>query len=77
MGKITIETEFEPGDKVWCVKDNFPQEVEIGEIKIFVFLLQDGTLAENTIYACTGGFQVSEKGIFATKEELRKHLFGE
>lgn len=77
MGKITIETVFAPGQKVWCVKDNVPQEVKIGEIKIKLYLLQDGTVAENTVYTCTGGFQVNEKCVFATKEELRKYLFGE
>ena len=77
MGKIAIETEFAPGDKVWCIKDNMAQEVKIGEIKIYLYLLQDGTFAGNTIYTCTGGFQVDENCVFATKEELRRHLFGE
>ena len=76
MGKITIETKFAPGQKVWCIKDNVPQEVEIGEIKISVFLLQDGTIGGNTVYTCTGGFQVNEKRVFATPEEMRKYLFG-
>ena len=72
MGKMTIETDFAPGQKVWCVKDNMPQEVEIGEIKINVFLLQDGTIGANSVYVVTGGFQVNEKHVFATKAELRR-----
>lgn len=69
---MIIETKFSVGDIVWCMHDNEPLRIYISAVNIRC----DGNFTVATYDDCDET-SWPEKKLFATKEELRKHLFGE
>ena len=68
---MTIETKFSPRGMVWTMKDNKPAEIYINEVRV---VYADSGI--HSIYYVSGGICFDESKVFATKDELRKHLFG-
>ena len=72
---MEIKTKFNVGDKVWVIKSQFRNsvvaELEISKINIII-MENDVRIAYRIL-----GEDFNESVVFATKEELRKHFFGE
>jgi hypothetical protein len=69
----TIELPFDVGDKVWIMVQNKPRQMTIGTIRR---TWSDTGAVETTYYMTTDrSLSHPKDAVFATKEELIKHLF--
>ena len=70
---MQINTKFSPGDVVWVMSENAPVRIRIVEVRT---ACADGGLSSIS-YVSERWRCYNEEELFSTKEELRKHLFGE
>ena len=78
---MEIKTKHIPGARVWVMKDNQPFEMEVKEINVNVKENYNRDSFDIDVkYKVSDSYRVltlDESQCFATKEELRKHLFDE
>ena len=77
---MDIKTKFNPGDKVWVMKENKPQCLIINAIFITISLDFNKGIKYGIKYNCSLGNlgdKYEEKELFATKEDLKNYLFNE
>lgn len=70
---MEIKTKFRPGDIIHCMFNNRPMRVCIEVVNA----RYGDDLGYCITYDDTDGTSWKEEQLFSTKEELRKHLFGE
>lgn len=76
---IKINTKFDPGDEVWMMMENYPEKVEVREIKISKQLLRSPSTLRYTYIVSDMDeevYEVEEEDLCKTKEELKQKIFG-
>jgi hypothetical protein len=68
---MTIETKYNIGDEVWCMKDNRCRCTKVESIRI---MIHHYTSSIEIGYFIEAGEWIEEERIFPTKEELLKSL---
>lgn len=80
---MKIETKYDINKDVWIMSGNKPTSFKINQIRIISTLVDKGNYTcaiENTIEYRGYGSDAqwhNEHNLFASKEELKKHVFGE
>lgn len=79
---MKFETEFNIGDRVWCMKENKPVEVVISAIEIFFVNTNQDRIkynAKNTIHSVSwlDHTNLFEGSLFKSKKELLNSLFSD
>lgn len=86
--EYVVKTRFNIGDRVWVINNNIPlkttiQEITFCECKYSSVLINESMLEYGIVnyggglkYTLSGGYDLPESRIYATKEEMIEKLFG-